>query len=236
MLSPHIDRLTVYPVIEYFFRRQPFVYHPSASLNILDGFNPAIVDMRITLAVGELLLIVVHRTAKTADSAVALIVQFAMLNAEGVQKEPYLIVGPLDDWRDKERFIASDAADGTLVTDIGDVYLMNATLGWPAALLAVPLVTELIKTFKGAAVLMVGNLDLTPTRTLSAFCVADAYKNHVACTDTFFIDSATPSYQPCREHTFFSSLIVDTDFRLYHIYVRILLATKLNYFRRINGR
>ena len=71
-----------------------------------------------------------------------------MFNAEGVQKEPYLIIGPLDDWRDEERFVASDAADGALVTGIGDVYLVNANLGWSAALLIIPLVTELIKTFK----------------------------------------------------------------------------------------
>ena len=157
-----------------------------------------------------------------------------MFNAEGVQKEPYLIIGPLDDWGDEERFVASDAADGTLVTGIGDVYLVNATLCWPAALLTIPLVTELIKTFKGTAVLMVGNLDLTPTRTLSAFSVTDTDENYIACTDTFFIDSAAPSYQSCREHTFLASLIVDTNFRLYHIYVRILLAAEHDYFRRIN--
>lgn len=75
---------------------------------------------------------------------------------------------------------------------------MDATLGWPASLLAVPLVSELVKTFKGTAVLMVGNLDLTPTRTLPAFSVADAYENDIACTDTFFIDSTAPSYQSCR--------------------------------------
>lgn len=66
---------------------------------------------------------------------------------------------------------------------------MDATLGWPASLLAVPLVSELVKTFKGTAVLMVGNLDLTPTRTLPAFSVADAYENDIACTDTFFIET-----------------------------------------------
>lgn len=103
MLSPHIDRLTVYPVIEYFFRRQPFICHPSASLDILDGFNPAIVDMWIAFAVSELLLIVMHRAAQTANPIVALVVQLAMLNAEGVQKEPYLVIGPLNDWRDEER-------------------------------------------------------------------------------------------------------------------------------------
>ena len=159
-----------------------------------------------------------------------------MFNAEGVQKCPYLIIGPLDDWRDEERFVASDAADGTLVTGIGDVYLMNSALGWPAALLAVPLVSELVKTFKGTAVLMVGNLDLTPTRTLSAFSVADADENNIACTDTFFIDSTAPSYQSCREHTFLARLIVDTDFRLYHIYVWIVLAAELDYFWWIDGR
>lgn len=192
--------------------------------------------MRISLAVSELLLVVVHRAAQAADSTVALIVQLAMLNAEGVQKEPYLIIGPLDDWRDEERFVASDAADGALVTGIGDVYLVNATLGWPAALLTIPLVTELIKTFKGTAVLMVGNLDLTPTRTLSAFSVTYTDENYIACADALFIDPATPSYQPCWEHTFLSSLIVDTDFRLYHIYVRIVLAAELDYFWWIDGR
>lgn len=70
VFSPHIDRFAVYPVIEYFFRRQSFVCHPSASLDILDGFNPAIVDMWISLAVSELLLIVVHRAAQTAYSMI----------------------------------------------------------------------------------------------------------------------------------------------------------------------
>ena len=133
VFSPYIDRLAVYPVIEHLFRRQSFVYHPSASLDILDGLNPAIVDMRISFAVGEFLLIVVHRTAQTANSIVALIVQLAMLNAEGVQKEPYLIIGPLDDWRDEERFVASDAADGALVTGIGDVYLGHPWLACRAS-------------------------------------------------------------------------------------------------------
>lgn len=130
--------------------------------------------MRISLAVSELLLVVVHRAAQAADSTVALIVQLAMLNAEGVQKEPYLIIGPLDDWRDEERFVASDAADGTLIAGIGDVNLVDTPPGWTATLLTVPFITELVKAFKRAAVLMVGNLDLAPTRTLPAFCVTDS--------------------------------------------------------------
>lgn len=58
--------------------------------------------MRIAFAVGELLLIVVHRAAQTANSIVALVVQLTMLNAEGVQEQPHLVVGPLYDWRDEE--------------------------------------------------------------------------------------------------------------------------------------
>ena len=70
--------------------------------------------------------------------------------------------------------MASDTADGTLISGIGDVYLVDAPLSWSTSLLAVSLITELVKTFKRAAELMVGNLDLTPTRTLSAFCVTDS--------------------------------------------------------------
>lgn len=83
---------------------------------------------------------------------------------------------------------------------------------------------------------MVGNLDLAPTRTLPAFCVTDSDENNIACTDTLFIDSAAPSYQSCREHTFLTGLVVDADFRLYHIYVRIVLAAELDYFWWIDGR
>lgn len=159
-----------------------------------------------------------------------------MFNAEGVQKEPYLIIGPLDDWGDEERFVASDAADGTLITGVRDVYLVDATLGWPAALLAIPFITELVKAFKGTAVLMVGNLDLAPTRTLPAFCVTDSDENNIARADALFIDPATPSYQPCRKHAFLTGLVIDADFRLYHIYVRIVLAAELDYFWWIDGR
>lgn len=139
-------------------------------------------------------------------------------------------------WRDEERFVASDAADGALVTGIGDVYLVDTPPGWPATLLTVPFITELVKTFKRAAVLMVGNLDLAPTRTLPAFCVTDSDENNIARADALFIDPATPSYQPCWEHTFLSSLVADADFRLYHIYVRIVLAAELGYFWWIDGR
>ena len=83
---------------------------------------------------------------------------------------------------------------------------------------------------------MVGNLDLAPTRTLPAFCVTDSDENNIARADALFIDPATPSYQPCWEHTFLSSLIVDADFWLYHIYVRIVLAAELDYFWWIDGR
>lgn len=86
MFSPYIDRLAVYPVIEHLFWRQSFVYHPSASLDILDGFNPTIVDMRIAFAVGKFLLIVVHRAAQAANPIVALVVQLAMLDAECIQE------------------------------------------------------------------------------------------------------------------------------------------------------
>lgn len=86
VFSPYIDRLAVYPIVEHLFRRQSFVYHPSASLDVLDGLNPAIVDMRIPFAVGEFLLIVVHRAAQAANPIVALVVQFTMLNTECIQE------------------------------------------------------------------------------------------------------------------------------------------------------
>lgn len=86
VFSPYIDRLAVYPIVEHLFRRQSFVYHPSASLDVLDGLNPAIVDMRIAFAVGEFLLIVVHRAAQATNPIVALVVQLAMLNTECIQE------------------------------------------------------------------------------------------------------------------------------------------------------
>lgn len=159
-----------------------------------------------------------------------------MLYTKCIQKEPYLIITPFDDWRDEKRFVTSDAANRTLITCICDVYLVDASLSWPTSFLAVSLFSEIVKTFERASVLMVGNLNLAPAGTLSAFSVTDSDEDNIACTDALFIDPATPSYQSCWEQTFLSSLIIDTDFRLYHIYVWVLLTAKLYYLRRVNGR
>ena len=42
--------------------------------------------MRIAFAVGEFLLIVVHRAAQAANPIVAIVVQLAMLNTECIQE------------------------------------------------------------------------------------------------------------------------------------------------------
>ena len=195
---------------------------------------PVALDVRPPLVLDEFLLVACHRAVDAANAVPALVVEFAVRNADHVvQKLPHVAFRPVDDGRYEQRLLAVYAAQRLLVGGIGDVHAVALLTALLASFLVL-LFPIFVKLFERALELMVAYLHFLALCPSGAFLLSDADERHLACTCHLLELLTAPSGSHRRQNAHPYGDVIDTVLRLGQCHVGVLLLDKAYHFGWVN--